>query len=281
MFKEGVSPSALATYIYNPVSFYEQKVLGIKEEHEVEETIAMNTMGSVIHDVLEELYTPFINKYLSKNDIIGMQKNRIALLNKYFGKHYLKGSIQTGKNKLIFEVSKNHIDRFLKQELQLLNQNKQLKIIALEKKLSTEITIAGIDFPIKLKGIVDRIDELDGITRIIDYKTGKVEAKQLKIVDFSVIKEDYKHTKAMQVMLYTCLFAQENKYDFSKPIEAGIVSFKNLNAGFLRMNFSENRTADYMVTEERLNDFMNEIKNLIIEILNPKIPFIQNKNLPF
>ena len=52
-------------------------------------------------------------------------------------------------------------------------QNKQLKIIALEKKLSAEINIDGINFPIKLKGIVDRIDELDGVTRIIDYKTGK------------------------------------------------------------------------------------------------------------
>lgn len=281
VFKEGISPSALATYIYNPVSFYEQKVLGIKEEIEVEETIAMNTMGSVIHDVLEELYTPFINKYLSEKDIIEMQKRNNTILSKCFEKHYLKGNVQTGKNKLIFEVSKNHINRFLKQELQLLNQNKQIKIIALEEKLTTEIIIDGIDFPIKLKGIVDRIDELDGITRIIDYKTGKVEAKQLRLADFSVINEDYKYTKAMQVMIYSCLFAREKMNNFSKPIEAGIISFKNLNAGFLKMNFSENRNLDNMVTEERLNDFMYEIKNLIKEILNPKNPFVQNKNLPF
>ncbi len=281
VFQKGISPSALATYIYNPVSFYQQKVLGINEVNEVEETIAMNTMGSVIHDVLEELYAPFINKYLRKKDIFDMQKRIETLLNKYFGKYYYKGNVKTGKNKLIFEVSKKHISRFLLQELQLLNENKQLKIIALEKKLTADITVDGIDFTIKLNGFVDRIDELDGIIRIIDYKTGKVEAKQLKMSNFSVIKEDYKHTKAMQVMLYSYLFTRTQKHDLSKPIEAGIISFKNLKEGFLKMNFSENKTKDYKVTEERLSIFMIEIEKLIGEILNPKIPFVQNKDLPF
>ena len=47
------------------------------------------------------------------------------------------------------------------------------------------------------------------------------------------------------------------------------------------MNFSENRSPDNLVTIIRLNDFMLEIENLIIEILNPEIQFIQNKDLPF
>lgn len=281
VFIKGISPSALATYIYNPVSFYEQKVLGIKEDSEVEETIAANTMGSVIHDVLEEMYKPFLGSFLNKENITDMQKSCSTLLTKYFGKHYLKGNVRTGKNKLIFEVSKNHIDRFLKQELQLLNQNKQLKIIALEENLNTEITIEGIDFPINLRGIVDRIDELDGVTRIIDYKTGKVDAGQLKMSGFDIVCGDYKYTKAMQVLLYSYLYISKIKNPISQ-LQSGIISFKNLNSGFLKMNFSEKyRGADYEVSEERIHEFMVEIKNLISEILDPKIPFIENKNLPF
>lgn len=281
VFTKGISPSALANYIYNPISFYEQKVLGIREDDEVEETIAVNTMGSVIHDVLEHLYKPFIGKFLSTVHIAEMQKSIDVLLNTYFEKHYLKGNIQTGKNKLIFEVSKSYIDRFLKQELQLLNQKKALKIIALEEKLNCEITVEGIDFPIKLHGIVDRVDELDGVTRIIDYKTGKVEASQLKMIDFSVINENYKYTKAMQVMLYSFMFLKTSNKEFDK-LESGIISFKNLKPGFLKMNFSTTpRGKDNNVSEERMSDFMVEIKNLIVEILNPEIPFIQNQDLPF
>ncbi len=282
VFTKGISPSALASYIYDPVKFYEQRILEIYEEDEVEETIAANTMGSVIHEVLEDLYKPFIEKYLSKENIAEMQKNKHDLLVKYFEKYYEKGNIETGKNKLIFEVCKNHIKRFLNQELQLLNQNKQLKIIALEKGLSTEINIEGINFPIKLKGIVDRIDELDGVTRIIDYKTGKVEAKDLKITDFSVLGSDYKYTKPLQVMLYSFLFSEENGGNFSKPVEAGIISFKNLNSGFLKMNFSEKRGAnESLITQENMDPFLMELKRIIAEILNPEIPFIQNQNLPF
>jgi len=281
VFIKGISPSALATYIYNPVSFYEQKVLDIYEDDAVEETIAANTMGSVIHDVLEEMYTPYLGKFLRKENIAEMQKKCNDLLTKYFSKHYLKGNIQTGKNKLIFEVSKNLINRFLKQEIQLLNENKQLKIIALEEKLNTEIIVEGVNFPINLRGIVDRIDELDGVTRIVDYKTGKVEANQLKLSDFSVISEDYKYTKAMQVLLYSYLYTSKMNKKIL-PLQSGVISFKNLNSGFIKMNFSDKyRVTDYEVTEERIQDFMVQIKNLISEILDPTIPFIENKNLPF
>lgn len=281
VFEKGISPSALATYIYNPLKFYEQKVLGIYDVDEVEETIAVNTMGTVIHDVLEQMYKPFVNKFISKDSISEMKSKLDELLLTYFEKHYLKGNIETGKNKLIFEVCKNHINRFLKKELKLVTQNKGLKIIALEQFLNVEITIEGIDFPIRLRGFVDRIDELDGVTRIIDYKTGKVVANELKLSDFSLIAGDYKFTKAMQVMLYSYMYSKTNK-NFLSQLESGVISFKNLNSGFLKMNFSEKyRGTDYDVSEERMSNFMDEIKNLIQQILDPKIPFIQNKNLPF
>ena len=99
-------------------------------------------------------------------------------------------------------------------------------------------------------------------------------------VIFSILKDDYKYTKAIQVMLYSYLYLRSSKC-INTQVQSGIISFKNLNTGFLKMNFSENRTPDNAVTEERLKNFMNEIKNLILEILNPNIPFTQNKNLPF
>jgi len=281
VFSEGISPSALANYIYNPISFYEQKVLKIREVDEVEETIAANTMGTVIHDVLEHMYKPFIGKFIMKNHIVEMQKSIYELLNFYFEKHYLKGNIETGKNKLIFEVSKKYIQNFLKSELKEINQNKQLKIIALEAKMETKIDIPGIDFPVKVRGTVDRIDELDGVTRIIDYKTGKVESGQLKMNDFSLIMENYKYTKAMQVMLYSYMFSVTSNIPINE-LQSGIISFKNLNAGFLKMNFTEQYGGkDYQVTKERITDFMEVINGLILEILNPEIPFKQNENLPF
>jgi hypothetical protein len=281
VFSKGISPSALSNYIYNPISFYEQKVLKIKEIEEVEETIASNTMGTVIHEVLEELYKPYINVFLTKEHLKSMQKKIDTLLIYFFEKHYLMGNIETGKNKIVFEVCKKYIQHFLKNELKLILEHKQLKILALEKKLEVEILVQGIDFPIKLIGTVDRIDELEGVTRIVDYKTGKVEANQLKMIDFSELSSDYKNTKALQVMLYSFMYsASEN--NTINALESGIISFKNLQNGFMKMNFSEEyRGGDYQVTKERIDDFMEAIDNLIREILNPDLPFVQNQDLPF
>ncbi|SDX63237.1 PD-(D/E)XK nuclease superfamily protein [Lutibacter oricola] len=281
VFTNGISPSALANYIYNPVKFYEQKILKIREEDEVEETIAANTMGTVIHEVLDQMYQPFIGQEVFLKDIENMHKQIDTLLLKNFNKFYRKGSIKTGKNKLIFQVCKSHIKRFLKQEKELL-QNNKLRIVDLEPSLSTVVTIEGIDFPIKIVGKIDRIDELNGVTRIIDYKTGKVEAKDLRIQDFSMLSDEYKYTKALQVMLYSFLFTNEKKFNFTNQLEAGIISFKNLNSGFLKMNFSNSKyKKENNITSEKIEEFMVEFSRIVKEILNPEVPFINNENTPF
>lgn len=279
--KAGISPSALATYIYNPTDFYYQKILKIKDIDKVEETIAVNTMGTVIHETLEHLYKPFIGVNLTENSFKNMFLKVDDMVAKIFKKEYKNGDLSTGKNKIIFEVSKKYVNQFLKQELQEIKNGKHLKIIALEQKLAAEITIKNVDFPIKIHGVIDRIDMLDGVVRIIDYKTGKVEASQLKISDFSVLSEDYKYTKALQVMLYTYLYMKNTNNAFANPIEAGIISFKNLKSGFLKMNFAEGRGKEYLVTQENTAAFLVALKQLLIEIFNPEIPFLENPNKAF
>ena len=64
----GFSPSSLTNYMRNPIDFYYQKILKIKEEDSAEEIVASNTLGTVIHNTLEDLYTPLIDGYLSVED---------------------------------------------------------------------------------------------------------------------------------------------------------------------------------------------------------------------
>src|SRR5690554_8161768 len=62
---KGFSPSAIGNYMRNPMQFYMQRVLGIREVEEVEENIALNTLGTIIHNSLENLYKPFQNQPLT------------------------------------------------------------------------------------------------------------------------------------------------------------------------------------------------------------------------
>lgn len=274
---KGVSPSALASYINNPIDFYYQKILNIKDLDEVEETVALNTMGTVIHETLEQLYKPYINSILTEGVLNRMISNSENLIISNFKKIYLNGNISTGKNKLIFEVSKKFLQRFLQLELQEIKDGKEIKIIALEKQLSASLQIEGLDFPIKIRGIVDRIDMVNNTLRILDYKTGLVKATDLKITNFEIIKDDYKYTKGLQVMLYAYLYLYNHNFDFSNSIEAGIVSFKNLNSGFLKMNFGDGTT----ISQEKIDDFLISLKEILLELYNKEIPFQENKNKVF
>jgi hypothetical protein len=215
--KKGISPSALTNYLYNPISFYKQKILKIKEFDDVEETVAFNTLGTVVHEALDELYTPFVGRFLSEENVSKMEKEANNLVIKHFKIQFKNGDISTGKNRLIYEVANRFVSNFLLKEKELLKDKKnKLKIIATEENLSAEITIEGIDFPVKLHGQVDRVDELNGVLRIIDYKTGMVSSTNLRVPEFENLRDE-KHLKAIQVLLYAYLFTKSKNYNFNQP----------------------------------------------------------------
>ena len=280
--KSGFSPSSLTNYLYNPIAFYKQKILKIKEFDDVEETVAYNTLGTIVHETLDKLYQPFVGKYLQKEDVVIMQTKAKDLVVKYFKIEFKNGDISTGKNRLIFEVANRFVSNFLSKEIVLLkDKNNQLKIIATEENLAAEITIDGLDFPIKLHGNVDRVDELNGEIRIIDYKSGMVKSSELKVTDFEELrpKEQY---KAIQVLLYAYLFTKNKKFDFSKNLKGGIYSFKNLNEGFLSINFSSNyRNPETNITQEKLEEFIVQLEKYILEIFNVTVPFIAPADLKY
>ena len=267
--KKGFSPSALTNYLYNPYQFYTQKILKLSEYKEVEETVASNTMGTIIHDTLDALYQPYIGQFLSLDNLKEMFAKVDELVSFYFKEHFHNSDVFTGKNRLIFEVSKDYVNRFLENEKTLVSENNQLKIIATEENLETTIEIESFDFPIKIRGQVDRIDELNGVTRIIDYKTGKVEASNLKVNDISNIADE-KYSKAIQVLLYGFMYSKSN--NIHQPIESGIISFKNLKSGLIKVDFGKK---DYEITEDRITEFINSIKELIKEIFALSIPFTE------
>lgn len=283
VFTTGISPSSLTNYLYNPINFYQQNILKITDVLELEETIEANTMGTTIHEVLKNMYQPFENKELTVNAVNKMLANYSIELQRQYEKIYKKGTLHYGKNKLIFEVSKYYLKRFLNDELEFLKQGNNLKILAIERKFETVFKGKNLEYPIKIKGTVDRIDLLNNVVRIIDYKTGKVTAVNLKLDNFAAIKSNVpKYGKVLQIMLYAFLFGNQKEFENHNSMEAGIVSFKNLQSGFLKLNFTAQRNGlNTLISKEIMNEFLEELEIIIQEILNPEIPFEENLNAPF
>ena len=267
---KGFSPSGLTSYIRNPIQFYNQRVLRISEVEEVEENIALNTLGTIIHGALEELYKPFLNRFLSVEIIAEMLSKANAEVEKQFREVYKEGEIKKGKNLLAFEVAKRNVFNFLNEEKKLIENGDVVKVLALEISLNRTMEDARLPYPVKIAGNVDRIEQRNGKIRIIDYKTGKVELKNVQLKDWNGLTSDIKNDKIIQLLCYAFMYEEQKN---GMEMEAGIVSFKNMKAGFLPFGMKEDKSVDVVITPDVLEAFKAEVITLVNEILNPEVSF--------
>ncbi len=279
----GFSPSGLATYIRNPIDFYNRYILEIKDLDEIEETIASNTLGTIVHDTLQYLFTPYINTVLTKEIINSLMGKVDAMVTQQFEKTYKEGNIKTGKNHIIFEISKRYVHNFLRQELNQIEANNSITITQIENMMEAQLDIPELDFQVKIRGMVDRIDIFNETTRIIDYKTGNVTQSDLNLIDWETIMTDYKHSKKIQILSYALMSKDIFNPDSNrnKESQAGIISFKNLKEGFMPFTMKESPrgNGESNISDEMLASFKDQLSKLIIEICNPDIPFTE-KELP-
>jgi hypothetical protein len=248
ILKTGISASTLNLFIKNPYLFYEQKILNVND---FEESKYLNYMdqGTLIHKVIEKIYEPYIGLNLEVKHIDLMKEKLENESINSFVELYSKEP--QGKNIIFIEVLKEYINNTLDYEKnQLKNQNAKIKIISLEKKISTNIKVKNKD--IKLNGIIDRIDLFNGGLRVIDYKSGLVKQGILDLKNIDNVKTDHKYSYLLQLLFYKYLAG--SCYKDEDIIDIGICSLKKRNSPFM---FIENHST--LST--------NEIKIIISDII--------------
>lgn len=256
-FTNGISPSALITYINCPLDFYYKYVLGVREADEVEETIDHSTFGTFVHDSLELLYKPFVKKNITAEDLKRMLKQINEVVTKVFSEHFSPKELSFGKNLLTLNIAQNYITTFIKNEITFVDKlGKPLFINSLEEELSTTVEVNNTT--IKLKGKSDRIDSFGNELRIIDYKTGLVKASELVLKHIDEIKEPNKN-KAFQLMMYALMYSRSHAVD-NTEITSGIISFRTLSSGYMPFGMKKSKIIDAEV--------LDEFESLLIQLLN-------------
>jgi len=264
----GFSPSSLSNYIRNPIEFYKQSILKIRPLNEMEETIAANTFGTIVHDSLEELYHPFIGSLLNPEKLLSLNPKIPNVVKAHFQNNLPDIDVARGKFFLAYNIIIEYIHSFISKEKEQLIQH-QIKILSLEKKYEVALDVPGLDFPVTLKGTLDRVDEFDGLTRIVDYKTSKVEPRNVKLTNWDELITNHNKSKAFQLLCYAYLYSKQHHLP---QLQAGIYSFKNFKQGFMPFTFN-----GITLSNEILKTFEEHLHKLILEICNPNIPFIEKE----
>ncbi|HEY9114767.1 MAG TPA: PD-(D/E)XK nuclease family protein [Bacteroidales bacterium] len=265
----GLSPSALNSFIACPLRFYFSYIIKIRPGDSIEENMESDIFGSVIHGVFEEIYLPFLNKQITKSGLEKSLKEVDNILNKHFLKEFKGGNIGGGKNLLLAKVAEKFIQLFVESDIKRIDENSPL-LLGVEVKSEIEIEVAGV--PVKLSGIIDRVenDLINNVLRIIDYKTGKVEARDLKIKEWEALLTNSDFAKAFQLLFYTYVYASQNK--INQDIEAGIYSMRALSAGLLKLIIPEDENEMHY-----LEKFEELLVSLLTQLLDSTQAFVQTQ----
>jgi RecB family exonuclease len=269
--RKGFHPSSLNTYINCSLQFYFSRLIGLQETEEPEESIDARTLGTILHECLKELYQPFLNRKLDKKDLEAIRKRISASLEAQFSSLFSIDEISYGKNYLIAEVAGRLLRQLTVKEESWLAGGKELVLRQLEKSLGTgmEFSAAANGIPVNFRGTVDRIDSLDGITRVLDYKTGSVDERALAPADWERLFTDPAHHMAFQLIMYLWLYSRNSGQ--SDKLQAGVISLRAPGKGPIPALMPGKQKPD----TENLAEFENRLGMLMAEIFNPDIPFSQ------
>ena len=116
MAMSGFSPSSLNTFWKDPYLFYERYLLKINPIQPIEQTLQANQKGTLMHAVLEQLYTPLIQQELKIEHYDEMLKNVSPLVDEIFQKEFGTSYSPKGKNYLLYKSIIRLIKHFLEEE---------------------------------------------------------------------------------------------------------------------------------------------------------------------
>lgn len=276
-----LSASAINTYLDCPLKFYFSVLEQIQEEDEITETVERDVFGSILHKVMEDLYAPFKGKLVTADLLKLLRKDQPLLtgtIARAFAELFFKSPVVRpleGENFLTGEMIRKYAEKILEQDARFT----PFHYIESEKKVRATITLSD-KRAVQLKGFIDRVDSLDRVLRIVDYKTGSGKL-EFESVEGLFDKEAKDRPKAvMQVFLYAWMYQQLPEYT-GMPIQPAIY--------YLRTLFQ--RSFDPVVEQkkgrgkaDKVNsfqdfaaDFEDKLRQCLDEIFNLDIPFTQTE----
>ena len=289
------SATSLNQYINCPLQFYLGSVCKIQPRQTFQEKVESNIIGTVVHSLLQDVFDEIKEKPTEHRRTIDeflqhiKEKIEDKLLNADDLKLYLTPfDLTHGRIYLAIRMIENDVRNYLEKAKRELEIGK-VKIVGNEIDLEVPIQV-GSD-QIRLHGIIDRLqvnqtDSQTNIPVVVDYKTGSVDELIVKPEALDALFKDPKYKQMVQVLIYALLLKYADNPDLSQlggspELQCGIISIKDSNKNlefpdyWHPASFGEKKESVDKVNQDVLTAFEASLKDLLVEILNPKKTFNQ------
>lgn len=210
-FAQELSFSTLNLYLSCPRKYYYAKILAIPEPKTIG-TAPASRLGEAVHKALCEYYQGEFFRRSQRFDVTEFKK--------CLGKFALSS--------LEFEILTVKFDIYAQYENERLKEG--VRVLECEKNVS------GVEFEgVKIRGVIDRVDELSGQKMIIDYKSGKFEDKSLQLPFYQALLGERCETFYYDLGGEMTLVPSRSSLE---ELRAAIEGLKSINK--TRINFAPN-----------------------------------------
>lgn len=255
---KGISASFINEYFVCPVNFYRTRVLGIKTTN-ADDKINHAELGTAVHNTLEIIYNKHINKPLTLTILQSYKKMIPTILKKEFQSFGSAQFLNQAQNKIRYKVAYEFVKNMINLDIKTLKREGELIIIENEKECRVKLEVPGIETPIQLTGFIDRIDKINDLYRIVDYKTGNISSVSMTNFYEDILEDRSKDfTKQFQVMFYAYMLWKTGDLE-GQNVQSGLISFRNFTKGYQAL---KNGRKLYSPFED-----MERFEGLLIEIL--------------
>lgn len=282
-----LSPSAINTWLTCKLQFYFKYVAELKEAEAMQEGVDPAVFGTVVHALMQLLYEQVLikqgNNLIEKESIEWMSSQIEVLIDQAFrqGWHNPGEGNQlhfTGELLVVKSIVAQYAHGFLAADKAYV----PFRLIALETKLSEPFSIEVNDMPtsLHLTGYIDRIDEKEGVYRMVDYKTGN-DDPILVSIEGLFAEESRGHNKAvLQTLLYSWMF--NSKFPEKSKFEPTLLALRkmqiNPNGTYLQFRKSK-KNITHLEIGAVLNEVDIHLKNILAQIFDEETDFTQTKTL--
>lgn len=302
--KKALSASSLSTYALCPLQFYYKYIRQIPEVEERTDLLSPGDFGTVIHDVMQHLYKPYEGKLLSSQDYEWLIDPHTSLpristiVNSYYAQNVLHQNSTPkeieGMHQMYIRMIMEEVYAVLKFDAQYIRRGHQLAYVASEQRIDMIEPLPELGIDVRFKGFIDRLDEVDGLLRIVDYKTGSDSQTFKDWNQLYFAQEKSQHRKAIaQIFLYSEAVlrlvengrAQQEGLNWLQPrhnrVQPSLYQLKGMCSNKESYNplirFNQTEIEDYATSEIR-DSYCHELHEVLLRLFSPDVPFAQTED---
>ena len=274
-----LTPSAFNAYLQCPMQFYFRYIEQIKEEEAVQEDTNGKSLGILLHLVMELLYKPFLGRLITAGDLERILRNKDlirrtveeAISDVYAPKHTATHLFEQGRWLILADVLTLYISQLIRFD----KRNTPFKLKEIEKKLTIKFSFAPQN-SLVLSGRIDRIQEEEGKSYVVDYKTGKDHRSFASCTALFAPERNLQNSAVFQIFWYVMLYQAEYPLAQAVPLLYYVSSLFDATASCLLFD----KSVKQEVTD--ITPYMEEYRRLLSQSLSELFdlnhPFVQTQD---